>query len=377
MDSTLALLRDLVAINSINPSLVPGGAGERDAAGRFADDLRDAGLDVQVVEVADGRPNVIGIVEGRQPGRTLMLCGHLDTVGVAGMDAPFTPVERDGRLYGRGAQDMKGGLAALAGAARILAGPSRLERGRVIVAGVIDEEHASLGAQALVRQWRADGAIVAEPTGLEIAIAHKGFVLMEVETRGRAAHGSRPDEGRDAILRMGRVLGSLEALDRELQSRPAQPLVGTASLHASMIDGGREWSTYPDACRLKLERRTVAGETPDAVLREITTILDVLREADPEFDASASHELSRAAYAIDERAELPQLLTASARTAGLSGKMTGMTYWTDAAILGESGIPSVLFGPGGDGLHGQQEYVNVADVLTCRDVIADLARRFC
>jgi acetylornithine deacetylase len=377
MDPTLDLLRDLVGINSINPSLVPGGAGEREAAARLADDLRDAGLDVHVVEVADGRANVIGIVEGREAGRTLMLCGHLDTVGVDGMDAPFTPVERDGRLYGRGAQDMKGGLAALAGAARILAGRSRLERGRVIVAGVIDEEHASLGAQALVRDWRADGAIVAEPTGLEIAIAHKGFVLMVVETRGRAAHGSRPDEGRDAILRMGRVLGSLEALDRELQSRPPQPLLGTASLHASMIDGGREWSTYPDACRLKLERRTVAGETPDRVLREVTTILEVLREADPEFEASASHELSRAAYAIDERAELPQLLAASARAAGLSEKMTGMTYWTDAAILGESGIPSVLFGPGGEGLHGQQEYVNVADVLTCRDVIADLARRFC
>jgi acetylornithine deacetylase/succinyl-diaminopimelate desuccinylase-like protein len=377
MDPTLDFLRDLVGINSINPSLVPGGAGEREAAARLADDLRDAGLDVHVVEVADGRANVIGIVEGREAGRTLMLCGHLDTVGVDGMDAPFTPVERDGRLYGRGAQDMKGGLAALAGAARILAGRSRLERGRVIVAGVIDEEHASLGAQALVRDWRADGAIVAEPTGLEIAIAHKGFVLMVVETRGRAAHGSRPDEGRDAILRMGRVLGSLEALDRELQSRPPQPLLGTASLHASMIDGGREWSTYPDACRLKLERRTVAGETPDRVLREVTTILEVLREADPEFEASASHELSRAAYAIDERAELPQLLAASARAAGLSEKMTGMTYWTDAAILGESGIPSVLFGPGGEGLHGQQEYVNVADVLTCRDVIADLARRFC
>ena len=189
-----------------------------------------------------------------------MLCGHVDTVGVDGMAAPFDPVERDGRLYGRGAQDMKGGVAAMIDAARMVA-EGGLPAGRLIVAAVVDEEYASIGADALVTRWRADGAVVTEPTDMQIAIGHKGFAWFEVETRGRAAHGSRPREGRDAILRMGRVLGELEALDRRLQAAPPHPLLGTASLHASIIDGGRELSSYPDRCGLKLERRTVSGET--------------------------------------------------------------------------------------------------------------------
>jgi acetylornithine deacetylase len=201
-DHTIQLLRDLVAIDSVNPSLVPGGAGEKEIASRVAHELRDAGWDVRVAEAAPGRPNVVGLLEGRRSGPSLLLCGHLDTVGVAGMSAPFEPRLSDGRLYGRGTQDMKGGLAAILGAARALA-VSEWAAGRVIVAAVVDEEHASLGADALVCEWKADAAVVAEPTDLVVAIAHKGFAWVEVETEGRAAHGSRPAEGRDAILRMG------------------------------------------------------------------------------------------------------------------------------------------------------------------------------
>src|SRR6188474_92409 len=236
MDPAIALLRELVAIDSVNPSLVPGAAGEASIAGAIAAHLRGIGLDVEVQDAAPGRPNVIGVLEGRRPGRSLMLCGHIDTVGVEGMRAPFDPVERDGRLYGRGSQDMKGGVAAMIDAARVVAGEG-LAAGRLIVACVVDEEYASIGADALVSRWRADAAVVTEPTDMHIAIGHKGFAWFEIETRGRAAHGSRPRDGRDAILRMGRVLGELEALDRDLQSRPPHPIMGTASLHASIIDG--------------------------------------------------------------------------------------------------------------------------------------------
>ena len=265
LDPAILLLRDLVAIDSVNPSLVPGAAGEARIAAAMAAHMGRIGLDVHVEEVAPGRPNVIGVLEGRAPGRSLMFCGHLDTVGVEGMDAPFTPEMRSGRLYGRGAQDMKGGVAAMIDAARMVA-ERGLASGRLIVAAVVDEEYESIGADALVRDWTADGAVVTEPTDLQVAIGHKGFAWIEVETRGRAAHGSRPQDGRDAILRMGRVLNRLERLDRELQSRPSQSLMGPGSLHASIVQGGRELSSYPDSCRLEMERRTTGAESSDTAL---------------------------------------------------------------------------------------------------------------
>ncbi len=191
-----------------------------------------------------------------------MFCGHIDTVGVAGMKAPFDPVERDGRIYGRGSQDMKSGVAAMIDAARVIAESGGLAAGKLVIACVVDEEHASIGADALVTRWRADAAVVTEPTDLQVAIAHKGFEWVEIETEGRAAHGSRPREGRDAIRLMARVLNGLDALDKRLQSKPPHALLGTASLHASLIEGGRELSSYPDRCHLQMERRTIPGEAP-------------------------------------------------------------------------------------------------------------------
>src|SRR3954468_16654213 len=228
MDPAVQLLRTLVAIDSVNPSLVPGAKGEGAIADAIAQHLRRIGLDVHVQDVAPGRPNVIGVLQGGAPGRSLMLCGHIDTVGVEGMRTPFDPVERDGRLYGRGSQDMKGGVAAMIDAARVIAAEG-LDCGRLVVACVVDEEFASIGADALVARWRADAAVVTEPTDLQIAVAHKGFEWVEIETEGVAAHGSRPREGRDAIRLMARVLNGLDALDRQLQSRPPHALLGTGS----------------------------------------------------------------------------------------------------------------------------------------------------
>jgi acetylornithine deacetylase len=375
MDPAIRLLRDLVAIDSVNPSLVPGAAGERAIADAIAAYLRRIGLDVDIQDAAPGRPNVIGVLEGRARGRSIMFCGHVDTVGVDGMAAPFDPVERDGRLYGRGAQDMKGGVAAMVDAARTIA-VDGLDSGRVIIAAVVDEEYASIGADALVARWRADAAVVTEPTDLEIAIGHKGFAWAEVRTRGRAAHGSRPRDGRDAILRMGRVLHALERLDRQLQSAVPHPLLGTASLHASTITGGREFSSYPDSCTLKLERRTLPGESDECVSAELERVLEDLRREDPEFDADVEAVFARPAYEVAADHELPRAaLEARGPEPGHDhANFVGMSFWTDAAVLGSAGIPSVLFGPGGAGLHSTEEYVNVEDVLRCRDVLAALAR---
>jgi acetylornithine deacetylase len=368
MDPAVKLLRDLVAIDSVNPSLVPGAAGEGAIAHAIAAHLRALGLDVEVQDVAPGRPNVVGVLEGRKRGRSIMFCGHVDTVGVEGMTAPFDPVERDGRVYGRGAQDMKGGIAAMIDAARLLTQPA-LDAGRVIVAAVVDEEYASIGADALVTRWRADAGVVTEPTDLQIGVAHKGFAWFEVHTKGRAAHGSRPREGRDAILRMGRVLHALENLDRMLQTRAPHALLGTASLHASLIQGGRELSSYPDSCTLRLERRTLPHETDSTVSQELEGLLEDLRRLDPEFVASITPLFSRSAYEVAPEHELPGLLARVHDTTRV-----GMSFWTDAAVLGSAGIPAVLFGPGGAGLHSTEEYVNVDDVLRCRDSLAALAR---
>src|SRR5947209_782326 len=186
MDPAIRLLRELVAVNSVNPTLVPGAPGEQQIADLVAAHLRRSGLDVSVEAVAPGRPNVVGVLEGRAKGRTLMFCGHTDTVGVAGMSDPFTPAERNGRLYGRGAQDMKGGVAAMMSAAAAIAQHGGLPAGRLIVAAVVDEEHSSIGADALVRNWRADAGVVTEPTDLAIAVGHKGFAWVEVTVDGRA-----------------------------------------------------------------------------------------------------------------------------------------------------------------------------------------------
>jgi len=373
MDPLIQLLSDLVSVNSINPSLVLGAPGEA-AAGEVARAaMVRAGLDVVVTEVQPGRPNVVGVIEGRESGPSVMLCGHLDTVGVEGMADPFAPRIDGNRLYGRGAQDMKGGVAAMIGAAAMLA-PS-WTKGRLIVAAVMDEEYESLGAEALVRDWKADFAIVTEPTDLTLAIGHKGFAWLDVMTDGRAAHGSRPREGRDAILRMGRVLARLEALDRVLQSRPPAGVQGVASLHASIITGGRELSSYPDRCALQMERRTVNGEDDGTVVGEVEAILAALKQEDAEFSGRVALRTSRPPYAIDRSHQLPRTLGDVLAGRGLSAESGGMTFWTDAAVLAGAGIPSVLFGPGGAGLHSIVEYVNVDDVVTCRDVLAETVRQ--
>jgi acetylornithine deacetylase len=376
-DPAVTLLRDLVAIDSVNPSLSAGARGEAEVARRIAGELDAIGLRVEVNDAAPGRPNAVGVLEGRAPGRSLMFCGHMDTVGVAGMPRPFEPEIRDGRLYGRGAQDMKGGVAAMIGAVRRIVESGGLARGRIIVAAVVDEEHESIGAEALVTRWRADAAVVTEPTGLDIAVAHKGFQWIALETRGRAAHGSRPREGRDAILRMGRVLARLEALDRRLQQGPSHPLLGSASLHASLIEGGHELSSYPARASLQYERRTLPGESPDVARVEADAILAELKHEDHEFEADARLVFGRDAYEIDAGSQLPSLLVDAAKEAGCRASIAGMTFWTDAAILGAAGIPSVLFGPGGAGLHSTEEYVIVDDVCRCRDALVELVGSWC
>jgi acetylornithine deacetylase len=376
MQNPEILLRDLVTIDSTNPDLVHGAVGEAEIAAFIAHWLEDAGLEVHLHESAPDRPNVVAIARGSGGGKTLLLNGHMDTVGVGGMSRAHQPEVRGGSLYGRGAYDMKGGVAACmlaAAAARQLA-----LRGDVIFSAVVDEEFAGLGTMTVAQHYRADGAIVAEPTQLQLIVAHKGFVWLEVETQGVAAHGSRPDLGVDAILKMGGVLAGLEALQQSLQARPTHPRLGCASLHASLIQGGQELSTYPERCLLSIERRTLPGETPASVEAEIQATLQQQGQIDPAFHAVLRTGLSRSPLETPEDAAVVQAVShAGASVLGRPPELAGVAYWTDAATLWAAGIPSVLFGPSGGGAHAVEEWVELDSVTACAEVYLETARRFC
>ena len=375
MTDLTALLSSLVATDSVNPSLVAGGAGEHEIATVIEAWADDAGLVTERLEETPGRPSVLVRARGAGGGRTLLLCGHVDTVNVEGMAAPHAPRIDGDRLYGRGAYDMKAGVAAALMAAREA---SRLElAGDVVVAAVADEEHASLGVQEALRHVTADAAVVTEPTELELAVAHKGFVWSEVEVTGRSAHGSRPHLGIDAILKMGAVLNELEQLDRALTDR-THPLLGRASVHASLIEGGVELSSYPAHCRLGLERRTLPGETGRQIEAEIESLLERCRGADPAFEASYGTLLVREPFEIQQDEELVALV-AEAAVEVLPGppKIGGASYWADAAFIAAAGIPTVMFGPGGAGAHEREEWVGLSDTVHVTQVLVELARLVC
>jgi acetylornithine deacetylase len=365
----LKLTSDLVAIDSVNPSLVPGGAGERAVSEFIASWLRRAGFDVDVTDAAPGRPNVVAMADGREPGPTRILCGHTDTVGVEDMTAPFDPVVRDGRLYGRGSQDMKGGIASMMVAAAEWLGGDRRGAGRVIVAAVADEEYASVGADAFAARWHGDEAVITEPTDLAIGVAHKGFSCAEITVHGRAAHGSRPRDGKDAIMAMGRVLQRLERLDGMLQSQAPHPLLGVASLHAGRIRGGTELSVYPARAVLEMERRTLPGEPVDVSVSELQAIAREVAAGDPEFSAEIRLLLARPAYEAPSGAAVIDRLTTAVRARLGEARLQGVSFWTDAAILGAAGTPTLLFGPRGAGLHSIEEHVVIEDLTACADVL--------
>ena len=304
-----------------------------------------------------------------------MLNAHLDTVGVDRMDRPHEPVVRDGRLYGRGAYDMKGGLAAImvAGAAAAREGL----RGDVIVTAVADEEHASEGVQSVLRRWRADACVVTEPTHLAACVAHKGFVWAQLETQGRAAHGSRADLGVDAIAGMAPALAGIPALQHRLDAR-THPLLGAASLHASLIAGGQEPSSYPERCVLDIERRTLPGESARDVERELQELLALAREADPRLRRGCAWaSCASRSRSSRRRTSSAALRAAAAPTLGAEPEIVGHSAWMDAAFLAAAGIPTVVFGPTGEGAHAIEEHVELESVEQVAEIVTETARRFC
>jgi acetylornithine deacetylase len=375
----LGMLNDIVAVNSVNPE-VGNGPGETALSNLLFDRLSSIGpLEVKKQLVTGERANVVAILKGSGGGRSLMLNGHMDTVGVEGMRIePFRPTMQGGSLHGRGACDMKGGIAAIIGAAKSLAESSR-SRGDLVLSFVVDEEHTSLGMTKLIEEYRTHAAIVAEPTDMRIAAAHKGYVWIEVETRGRAAHGSLPEKGVDAIVHEARVISRLNELQHKLEMR-AHPLLGTPIIHTSTIEGGTHWSTVPDRCVLGLERRTLPGETAEDVMGAIQEILHSIKMEDSSFNAEARIACERPP--LDTRPEervIQQLREVILELTNLDAPIIGVPYWTDGALLAHSAsTPTCIFGPGNIGVaHSPDEYVDIDDVLLAGEVYRRVAQKFC
>jgi acetylornithine deacetylase len=372
--TALDLLDALLRIDSVNPGLDPGGAGEAQIAAYVARWGRHAGLRVEVLERTAGRPSVIVHGGHDHGGRRLLLCGHLDTVGLAGTRDALTPRVDGDRLYGRGAYDMKAGLAAALIACRdaALAGIG----GEVIVAAVADEELASLGIQEVLTHLdpaSIDAAVVTEPTERQAGTAHRGFVWTEVTITGVAAHGSRPHLGADAILAAGHHLVAFGHLDQQLRGRP-HPFLGPGNLHASLITGGTEQSTIPGHCVFTVERRTLPGETLERVEADVADLLEQCRPADPRLNITARTILHRPPMETPATAPIVQALLA---VAGPGTTVAPMSYWADSAFLSTAGIPTVLYGPEGEGAHADIEWVSRSGTRTTTDVLTQLAQDFC
>jgi acetylornithine deacetylase len=376
MSEVIALLEDLVSIDSVNPSLVTGGAGETEIARFIQAWLQTRRFETHWLEKTPGRPSVVGVLKGAGGGKSLMLNGHVDTVTLVGNPEGIKPRIENGKMFARGAYDMKGGVAAM------LVAASRAKtlnlRGDVIVACVSDEEHASIGSFELIQTFKADAAIVTEPTELELVTAHKGFVWLTIETHGIAAHGSRPLEGVDAIAKMGKVLVALEQMDLNLRANPTHATLMSGSVHASIIHGGQELSSYPAHCTLEVERRTIPGETAAVVEQEFRTMLENIKTTDSSFEYSLTMGLERVPHEVSASEMIVQTLLKNATSVlEQAPKIRGETFWTDCAALSSVGIPSFLFGAVGAGAHSANEWVDLNSVIQLEEILFSTIKAFC
>ncbi len=381
----VALTAELVAMDTVNPGLVPGAAGERRAVLALADRLRRNGLDVEVVEAGGAdRPSLLATHRGSRPGRSLVLNGHLDTVGVAGMDEPFTARVVEDRMYGRGTADMKAGVAGLVLAAEAAAATDT--PGEIVLALVADEEDASLGTEAVLdalsrRESLPEACLVGEPTGLDLAVAHRGFALVEVLLRGRAAHSSQPEEGVNAVTHLGRLLHAVELADAELARRRGHPRVGRGSLLATVASGGSSPFVLAAEAVAVVERRTVPGESAAVALQEVEALVAALRGSDPTVSAGLAELATRDAWEHDGasaagelQAHLVEGLEAAGRPAPTE---VGAPYWMESALWEAAGVPTAVCGPSGGGLHAVDEWVDLTQVRAFPAAVLHAATRFC
>ena len=377
MSEAARLTAELVRIPSVNPALDADSAGEGGLARHVAAWAEAQGLETRWLGPTD-RPSVLVRLRGLGCGRTLMLNAHLDTVGVHGMEAPFEPRVRAGQMVGRGTMDMKASLAACLLTLRDLRHDGEL-RGDVLLAAVADEEHDSIGTRAaLAALPEVDLAVVTEPTDLTLHVAHRGFAVVEVDLEGRASHTSQPERGVNAVTQLGRLLARVEAADRDLRAAPPHRLLGHGGWQAVLATGGQELFTTPAAAQASLERRTLPGQSAAAAEAEVATMLDAVAADDPHLRAAIRTVVAREAF--EAAADDPAVAAVAAAAEAVTGRppeRCGAPYWTDAALIAGAGIPTVLYGPVGGGIHQPDEWVDLASVDVLRHVLGRVARDVC
>ena len=371
----ITLLTDLVQINSINQTL-SGGPGEREIAKFAARNLTALQLDAQIQDVGPNQSNVVAVVPGKDRQRSLLLNAHLDTVGVDGMDEPFTLRRKGDRLYGRGTYDMKGSVAIMLLLADYFSQhPPPLD---ILLTLVCDEEDKSKGMEYLVEKWLPQiqptpiGGIFLEPTEEDIGVCHKGFTWYELTVTGKAAHGSRPEQGIDAILPLRFALEELSKIQAELLGRSPDPLLGYPSIHSSIIRGGSELSVIPSQSCFQWERRTLPDESPSDLTSELERMIQAVTNHAGDHTVTGREFFVRPPYRIPDDAEILgrlQEMTPQSQQVGLS-------FWADSALAGAMGIPSILFGPVGHGAHAIDEWVSLGSLKRVYDVLKTLIESF-
>lgn len=383
MDDVVGLTQALTRINSSNPTLsVSGGAGESEIADYLTAWLAHRDIEYHRIESVAGRPSIVSVLRGSGGGQSLMFNGHIDTVTLTSYgEGPLSGSlgEKDGKqvVLGRGSLDMKGGLAAALAAISAIKASGRELRGDVIIAAVSDEEDASQGTRDLLAAgWRADAAVVPEPTMGALATAHKGFLWVEVDILGVAAHGSNPAEGEDAILSSWWFLRALEQYQQQL---PTDKTLGQASLHCGLIRGGQEASSYPDKCTITVEFRTIPCQSEESILQDLNSMLIAITQENPRFRYAAPHVTqSRPMQSLDFSHPLVEKTAdCVAAIMGYRPQVQSVPFWCDAALLSEAGIPSIIFGPAGAGLHSSEEWVEVESLKQTERIFAQLAGEFC
>lgn len=375
---TIEILQKLVRINSVNPSLEADGPGEQEIAEFIHDELSKLGIFSEIDVLAPNRANVTAVFKGSGGGRSLMINAHTDTVGVAGMTDPFSGDVVDGKLYGRGSYDMKGSIAAMMGVAESLIRHPEILKGDLILSFVADEEYESIGAQAFVEKYKPQAAIVTEPTDLGVCIAHRGFAVFKITTKGKTAHGGNHKQGVDANARMGLFLKKIYELSDRLPDEKSHPLCGEASVHVPLMEGGRSLFIYAHESTIHLERRLIPGETLEQIYTELNDLIQEVKNEEPTFKADVELIIWRSPYEVSEEALIVRHLKQAARkTSGYDHKVMGHSWWEDSAIFGDAGIETVIIGPAGAGIHEDVECVDISSIAKLALILRSTVLSYC
>jgi acetylornithine deacetylase/succinyl-diaminopimelate desuccinylase-like protein len=375
------LLSDLIRIDSVNPWLVPGGAGEGGIGDYVAHWLEPLGLEVKLDEVEEGRSNLIARLPGTDGGKSLCLYAHLDTVGYANWeDRALVPRVEGDRLYGLGAVDDKGHCAVAMLVLKSLVKRGVRLRGDLIVALLVDEEGTSSGTMHFVKHYNPDVAIIMDsPSGpLKVIVTHQGFGWLDIVVKGKAAHGCEPEIGVDAIAHMAEVIVRLQQLDREKFALAPHPLNGKVTFHMGTIVGGTDYATYPEWCKLGLEIGFQPGEIVDDYIAEIEDVLQEVKSTYPNFSGAVRLNIARPPFEAQGREGLWEVLSEEITNLyGQSPEAVGLNTWADTALFQEAGVSSLMISATGANLHSPDEWVSLTDLAKLKEIIEATVKRYC